>query len=78
MLYILFAVHNHLLIILAYAAYGLGIILAQVIRKLFQHFFHYVSNLKLQFLFFVLGAWLTIFPGTSPRNTIDYFFDSVK
>ncbi len=60
MLYIFLAAHGQTVMISAYVAYGLGMMLAQIVRRPLQRSFRGMSNLKLQLLFFGLGAWLTI------------------
>ncbi len=64
MLYIFLAAHGQTVMISAYVAYGLGMMLAQIVRRPLQRSFRGMSNLKLQLLFFGLGAWLTIWPNT--------------
>lgn len=63
MLYIFVAIQNQSLMIGAYVTYGAaGMILAQVIRKSVQGRFSKLSDLKVQLLGFVAGAWLMITP----------------
>ena len=62
MLYIFVAIQNQSLMIGAYVTYGAGMILAQVIRKSVQRRFSKLSDLKVQLLGFVVGAWLMITP----------------
>ncbi len=62
MLYIFVAIQNQSLMIGAYVTYGAGMILAQVIRKSVQGRFEKLSDLKVQLLGFVVGAWLMITP----------------
>ena len=62
MLYIFVAIQNQGLMIGAYVTYGAGMILAQVIRKSVQRRFSKLSDLKVQLLGFVVGAWLMITP----------------
>lgn len=65
MLYILFAIHNQKLMVVAYVAYGLGLILAQIVRQAIQNKFRHIANLQLQLIGFMLGGWLIIIPGIS-------------
>ena len=62
MLYIFVAIQNQSLMIGAYVTYGAGMILAQVIRRRVQGRFSKLSDLKVQLLGFVVGAWLMITP----------------
>ncbi|MGO3540407.1 MAG: hypothetical protein ACTIM7_05945 [Latilactobacillus curvatus] len=62
MLYIFVAIQNQSLMIGAYVTYGAGMILAQVIRRRVQGRFEKLSDLKVQLLGFVAGAWLMITP----------------
>ncbi|RXT30667.1 hypothetical protein BVJ53_00165 [Lacticaseibacillus chiayiensis] len=68
MLYILFAIHDQGLMIGAYIAYGLGLILAQVVRQAIQNKFRHIANLQLQLLGFMLGSWLMLVPVVSPAG----------
>jgi len=62
MIYIFVAIQNQALMIGVYVTYGAGMILAQVIRKSVQRRFSKLSDLKVQLLGFVVGAWLMITP----------------
>lgn len=62
MLYIFVAIQNQGLMIGAYVTYGVGLILAQIIRRRVQGRFAKLSDLKVQLLGLVVGAWLMMTP----------------
>lgn len=64
MLYIFVAVQNKALMIAAYMTYGIGMLLAQVMRRTIQGRFTQLSDLKGQLLGCVIGAWLMMIPYT--------------
>lgn len=64
MLYIFVAVQNKALMIAAYMTYGIGMLLAQVMRRTIQGRFTQLSDLKGQLLGCVIGAWLMMTPYT--------------
>lgn len=64
MLYILFAAPGSLPMVFAYTAYGVGIMLAQIVRQPLQNSFSHLPDLQLQLIGFVIGSWLTILPHT--------------
>lgn len=61
MLYILCVAHTQSLILFSYGSYMIGLILAQFTRKIIQHLFYRISNLKFQFIVFIIGSWLITF-----------------
>ncbi|WP_208422460.1 hypothetical protein [Latilactobacillus fragifolii] len=64
MLYIFVAVQNKALMIAAYMTYGIGMLLAQVMRRTIQGRFTQLSDLKGQLLGCIIGAWLMMIPYT--------------